>query len=265
MKNNSKSNNESITVFYFKLLLHNHETLTLILLCTILTLNMNIITRCINDSLNNTHTFQASLSISIKLMLAFVAGFHTIAFIISFIHWFLDTWTSQNAWIRKRFFNQAKGHHYYPTLVIEKDFFARNDDVIYGSLFFGIFLLAGHSYFGLYTKMYIYSLMISTYVALEIHRYAHMPAKDVPTPIKLLQRSGIILSKESHAKHHSGKYHNQSYDLMSTHMNTIMDYLEIYPKLEKIITKVTGLEPRTHIDDKSQREEFKEYYESHKK
>ena len=66
-----------------------------------------------------------------------IVGFHIIAFIISFTHWVFDTWTVKHNGLRTRTFNQAKTHHYYPHLVVKKDFFSRNDDAIYGSLFFG--------------------------------------------------------------------------------------------------------------------------------
>ena len=31
-----------------------------------------------------------------------ILAFHTIAFIVNFIHWFLDTWTTDNETMRKR-------------------------------------------------------------------------------------------------------------------------------------------------------------------
>ena len=68
-------------------------------------------------------------------------GFHFTAFIVSFLHWFFDTWTVKNDSLRLRTFNQAKTHHYYPDLVVKKDFFSRNDDAFYGAIIFGVRLL----------------------------------------------------------------------------------------------------------------------------
>ncbi len=215
---------------------------------------------CINTVLITREIYINFHRLTILSGLMPILGFHFIAFIISFIHWFLDTWTVSNDSLRIRTFNQAKTHHYYPHLVVEKDIFARNDDAIYGSIMFGTIYLICYS--SLNVQIFMYSTMLSVLASLEIHRYAHMPVNQVPHVIRLLQRSGIILSRESHYRHHNGKFH-QSYDLMSGIMNTIVDWIGIYPMLEKIITKLTGLQPRTYLSDPKQKEELKSYYKSH--
>ena len=80
--------------------------------------------------------------------------------------------------------------------------------------------------------------------------------------IRLLQRSGIILSMESHYKHHNGKFH-QSYDLMSGWMNVLIDGIWLYPTLEKLITYTTGQEPRSYLNDPYQKQELTSYYKRH--
>ena len=105
--------------------------------------------------------------------------------------------------------------------------------------------------------------MLSSLVSLEIHRYAHMNPKKVPYLIRQLQKSGIILSKESHFRHHNGEFH-QSYDLMSGIMNDIVDWIGIYPALEKVVTGLTGWQPRTYLNSEEERKELHEYHKSHK-
>ena len=104
--------------------------------------------------------------------------------------------------------------------------------------------------------------MLSTLISLEIHRYAHMKIQQIPYIVRLLQKTGIILSNESHARHHNGKFH-QSYDLMSGIMNIVVDWIGIYPMLEKIITRLTGVRPRTYLSDPIQKKELRDYYKSH--
>ena len=70
------------------------------------------------------------------------------------------------------------------------------------------------------------------------------------------------MSRKSHFKHHNGKFH-KSYDLMSGIMNIVVDWIGIYPLLEKIITKLTGLQPRSYLSDPSEKKELHDYYKSH--
>lgn len=216
--------------------------------------NTILLTRKILSNLSN---------LNINSILMPIAGFHTVAFIVSFLHWTFDTWTVKDVKLRNRTFNQAKTHHYYPTLVVKKDFFARNDDAIYSSFFFCILFMLTYNYVLMNTNIYIYSLILSASVSLEIHRYAHINPKKVPYLIRQLQKTGIILSKESHSKHHNGEFY-QSYDLMSGIMNNIVDYIGIYPILEKFVTRLSGLKPRTYLNDEVEREELHEYHRNHK-
>jgi hypothetical protein len=200
--------------------------------------------------------------VSAWTVLAGFMGFFIISSVVSFIHWFLDTWTTGNTSMRKRLFNQAKTHHYHPQLVVDKGVFARNDDAIYGSAIMCVVLpLLDLTPNGLVLG---YSMALSGLFSLEIHRYAHLNVADVPTPIRLLQRSGLLLSKESHLRHHGTKVHNCSYNLMCGWMNVLEDATGIYPALERLVTWATGLQPRTYLADKEQKDELDAYYMGHK-
>lgn len=209
--------------------------------------------------LNNTYiALQQDHSIIISMFI----GFHITSTIVSFIHWFLDTWTTQNSSARIRLFNQAKTHHYHPTLVIMKDLFARNDDAIYGSILFGLILYHGHNYMSSYGIMLWYSMSISVLFSLEIHRYAHMNISEVPYILRLIQMSGLLLSRESHHRHHNGNF-NRSYNLMSGLMNRVEDFTGVYPFMESVIRRYTGALPRSYLTDPLQRKELDDYYASH--
>lgn len=199
----------------------------------------------------------------ITLFIIPLIAFHVVAFMISFLHWFLDTWSTKGNFFRVRTFNQAKTHHFYPKLVVMKDFFSRNDDAIYGSIVFGLITLCvGLIGCSTNTVMFFYGMSLSVLVSLEIHRCAHMSPKDVPYWIKILQSTGIILSKESHQRHHNGSF-NRSYDLMSSWLNVFIDWTGLYPMLERVITYTTGLQPRTYMSDPIERKELCDYYKSH--
>lgn len=206
-------------------------------------------------------SFDVALSPS-HLLIPFGA-FFTIAFVINFLHWFLDTWTTSDKKLRIRFFNQAKTHHFYPFLVVKKDFLYRNDDAIYGSIFFSSLFVVLHRHLSFNVRYYVHCLSLATIISLEIHRYAHMPIKQVPYWIRQLQRSGFILSWESHHEHHNGEF-CQSYDLMSDWMNIVVNTSGLYPALEALITRFTGQQPRTYLTDPKQKEELISYYKEHR-
>ena len=196
--------------------------------------------------------------LNLNMILISVAAFHIIAFLISFLHWFLDTYTTQLDQIRKRTFNQAKMHHYNPQIVIAKDFFSRNDDALYGATVMGIATIICSIYFAANDSKvwFLYSLMMSTFVSLEIHRYAHMKIHKIPYIIRGLQKTRLILNPEGHKTHHMTL--NQSYDLMSTYMNDFLDFIKIFPTLEWIIEKMFGIKPRTYLNNSAEEMELKD-------
>ena len=75
-----------------------------------------------------------------------------------------------------------------------------------------------------------------------IHKWAHMRHCELPKIIILLQNIGILGSHSLHRLHHAGNS-SQSYCVISSYLNPILDKIKLWRVLEYIIYKLTGIKP----------------------
>jgi ubiquitin-conjugating enzyme E2 variant len=75
----------------------------------------------------------------------------------------------------------------------------------------------------------------------QVHQWAHMPSP--PSFVRWLQRRGIILSVEAHASHHREPY-VANYCIATGWCNRWLNAAGFFPTCERLITHVTGLQPR---------------------
>ena len=61
--------------------------------------------------------------------------------------------------------------------------------------------------------------------------------------VRLLQRTGVILSAKHHAHHHTAPY-TRNYCITSGWLNPLFEHFRVFTRLERLITHVTGVEPR---------------------
>ena len=64
-----------------------------------------------------------------------------------------------------------------------------------------------------------------------------------PPVIRWLQRHGFILSIEAHARHHNEPY-VANYCIATGWCNRWLTAVDFFPMCERLITRVTGLQPR---------------------
>lgn len=76
----------------------------------------------------------------------------------------------------------------------------------------------------------------------EIHAWAHSKGK-VSSWIAALQRTGLIQSPKHHADHHRNPF-DVKYCVMSDWLNPILDHVQFWHRLERVIHAVTGLRPK---------------------
>jgi ubiquitin-conjugating enzyme E2 variant len=75
----------------------------------------------------------------------------------------------------------------------------------------------------------------------QVHQWAHMPSP--PALVRWLQRHGIILGIEAHARHHQSPY-VANYCIATGWCNRWLTAVNFFPAFEHLITRVVGLEPR---------------------
>ena len=73
----------------------------------------------------------------------------------------------------------------------------------------------------------------------EIHKWAHQGNRERATVGTWLQKSGLIQTPRQHQEHHSGNKDN-NYCPVSPFMNPILDGLDFWRKLEKVVYYFAG-------------------------
>jgi plasmanylethanolamine desaturase len=160
------------------------------------------------------------------------------------VHWLADTWGSEKFPILgPRFIKPFRVHHDTPTSFLECTFFDTNGDTcliaipILGSLWWlptetvwGVSLLT----FG----VFFCAFAIPTN---QIHQWAHMA--NPPRWVRVLQRAGLILSNEEHARHHTLPYEGY-YCITTGFCNRWLEKMKFFRQLEALVTAVTGIPPR---------------------
>jgi hypothetical protein len=71
----------------------------------------------------------------------------------------------------------------------------------------------------------------------QFHMWAH--AASVPSGVRWLQRRGLVLSPERHARHHCGEF-DRSYCMTSGWLNPLLDRVDLFGRLERRIRSVSG-------------------------
>jgi ubiquitin-conjugating enzyme E2 variant len=160
------------------------------------------------------------------------------------VHWAADTWGRESMPVLgPRFLTPFRVHHTNPDDILKRSFVDLNGDValltlpvLIGALFvpldgeparsLGLFLV-GFATFVLPTN--------------QVHQWAHRP--DPPALVRWLQRRGFVLSRAEHARHHDAPFAT-SYCITNGWCNRALDALDFYRRLERVVTGITGAQPR---------------------
>lgn len=98
-----------------------------------------------------------------------------------------------------------------------------------------------HSTAGLFAMTFGVAFCIFAIPTNQIHQWAHM--RRPPRWIQFLQKTGLILTKEEHARHHKLPYSGH-YCITNGFCNRWLEAFGFFRSLEKIITSLTGVPPR---------------------
>lgn len=140
------------------------------------------------------------------------------------VHYLLDNFGSPDTpVIGQKFVKPFRDHHVDPMAMTQGDFIAVNADNVFVCLpviipaFF--FLDTGHHP---YVGVFIVCLVGGVIMTNQLHKWAHMPT--VPRLVAAAQRKGIVLSKQHHAVHHSGRY-DRNYCITWGHLDLVLNRL----------------------------------------
>lgn len=161
------------------------------------------------------------------------------------VHWFFDTWLSaRTPVLGSMFVRPFREHHVDPLAITRHDFVETNGSNCLATvpLLLGASLLdpaAGAAQRG--GVVFVVALSLGVFATNQFHSWAHR--LEPPRWITLLQRSGLALRPEHHARHHASPYLSH-YCITTGWMNPLLDGIGFFRGLERAITLITGVPPR---------------------
>ncbi|RJQ22560.1 hypothetical protein C4580_00730 [Candidatus Woesearchaeota archaeon] len=171
--------------------------------------------------------------------LALLIGLVFADFASGFVHWAADTWGSQD-WpvVGQSLLKSFRDHHRDPMGITRHDYFETNGDSFLVSLpvlFPSVLYLFG--FWRLVAVVFFVGIAFTN----QFHKWAHevRPAGFV----RVLQKSGLILSKKGHRGHHRRPF-SRNYCITTGWLNPLLNKVCFWRILEKVITKMTGAVPR---------------------
>lgn len=171
-----------------------------------------------------------------------IAGYLLADFTSAHFHWLEDTYDFLP---KNEIICNNRLHHLEPRRIIETPFIKS----IQGSALAVAPFLAAAIYLDV-PDCIVYSLLF-TAMANWIHQMAHQTSKEIKDAsyiIWLLQKAGIMQSREHHRLHHFTKERETHYCVMTDYLNPLLEKIDYWRKLESLIHFITQSKPRALQD-----------------
>lgn len=92
-----------------------------------------------------------------------------------------------------------------------------------------------------FVTFFVFFLTLLVLFTNQIHKWSHTPNPN--RLLGMLQSMHIILNPKHHKIHHTPPF-NKYYCITTGWMNPFLNYIQFFPRLEKLITKYTKALPR---------------------
>jgi len=167
------------------------------------------------------------------------AGMLLADFVSGVVHWAADTWGSERMpLLGRRLLHPFRVHHVNPDDFLRRDMIDCNGDVATLNLPILLALFLADPGGGL---VFWLAFELTALPTNQVHQWAHLP--NPPGTIRWLQQRGVLLNPESHRRHH-GEPYTSNYCIATGWCNRPLAALEFFPRLERMITRLTGIQPR---------------------
>jgi ubiquitin-conjugating enzyme E2 variant len=181
--------------------------------------------------------------------LALLVGYLVADFASGVAHWLFDRYfTVETPLVGQNFVKPFREHHVDPKGITRHDFVETNGNNCIGTV---PFLAAMHLLplpdddpLWLLAQSGVAALMLFVFCTNQFHAWAH--ADEVPPPIGLLQRLGLILRTRHHDIHHRAPF-DRYYCITTGWLNPLLYRVQFFPRVEGLIWRLTGV--RAGADD----------------
>lgn len=182
------------------------------------------------------------------VLLAVTLGLPAADFLSGFVHWAGDTWGRVTTrWIGPRLLVPFRYHHLHPRDMLRSPFVTTNGDAAMVACFIlGAAFLMPLDSFG-WVAVFVVATGAWGLPTSQIHKWAHDPRP--PYVIRWLQGAGLILQPQNHQRHHRSPFASH-YCITTGWCNPILERVRFWKALERVVSWVSGLQPRMDLDVK---------------
>jgi ubiquitin-conjugating enzyme E2 variant len=177
------------------------------------------------------------------LPLGFFFGVLSADFASGTAHWFCDSFFSERTpLIGPTLILPFRDHHADPTSILRHGpVELHGNSCLPVALVLGIgaalpWELGGGA--GDFARVWLFFMAVATMVTNQVHQWAHAEVR--PSPVRWLQRRGLILSPEGHARHHRGGF-KRSFCTTTGWLNPLLDRTGFFRRLECRIRSFPGI------------------------
>ncbi len=182
------------------------------------------------------------------IVVAFLSSMVAADVVSGLVHWLANTWgTVEIPILGPTLIKNFREHHSDPKALARKGLVETNGDncMILLPAQIGAFFIPVASGHPAWVFFYVFVLSFTFWIMLtnQIHKWAHVDEDKLSWPVKLLQRTRVILSIPEHQIHHTVPFESH-YCITNGWLNHLFAKIGFFRKLEWLGWKLFGAIPR---------------------
>ncbi len=185
------------------------------------------------------------------LLALLIAGYLAADLLSGVVHFLADNFGSETTpFFGPGFIRPFREHHTNPLGIVSHGFWEANGNNVLVSvpvLAPAAFLLPmRESAWAHLLGSFVLFMMLAVFLTNQFHKWAHMESP--PRFVRMLQSSGLILSKPHHDVHHTSP-HNAHYCITLGIWDPILERIRFFDRLERIMRRwLPGMDPVSRVE-----------------